>query len=69
MKAVFQVRFLRFFSGDFRPTFCSFPQEKIGNRWKNPVTPGLEYCFHVPLISDVFLQVPVRFLRLSGQFQ
>jgi hypothetical protein len=41
-------------------------QENTGNQWnmkavfltESPETSGREYCFHVPLISGVFLQQP-----------
>jgi hypothetical protein len=46
--------------------FVRFPPEEckklIEIYWKNSETFHLEYCFHVPAISGVFLPEPVRTL-------
>jgi hypothetical protein len=47
-------------SGDVQPTSFSFSVETIGYHRKNSETSHPEYCFHVPLISGIFLQVSVK---------
>ena len=48
--------FLDFFPVDFRRILSSFSEELVGNHGKKV---RWEYCFHVPGISDAFLQDPV----------
>jgi len=52
MEAVFWPEIVRIFSGGFLPTSCAFRQERVA---KNPDNFWPEYCFHVPVISGVFL--------------
>ena len=69
MEAVFRPENFRIFSGAFRSLSCAFCQELVGNhRKKNPEIFRLEYCFHVPMTSGVFLQDPAFFPSLSCKF-
>ena len=58
MEAVFRPENFRIFSGAFRSHSSTFRQELVRNHPKKFRNFQLEYCFHVPVTSGVFLQVP-----------
>jgi hypothetical protein len=62
VEAVFRPEIRRIFSDDFRPEGTGSGQEF---RAKNLGSFRPEYCFHVPVMSSVFLQDTVTFTHLS----
>ena len=55
-------------SGAFRSLSFAFRQELVEITGKNLEIFWLEYCFHVPVTSGVFLQDPAFFPSLSCRF-
>jgi hypothetical protein len=58
MESVFRPDIFWIFSSDFLAVSREKHKKIVGIHRKNPETFWPEYCFHVSLISGVFLQEP-----------